>query len=191
MELFTYMEDDIYELAITHTNENPFKRYLSYQRSLKEFTADEETFYQNENGREFINLLENMSMSKVYKMPILMAFYNEGKIRQEVSKEQLLASWKAFFSSGTNWKDLDKELTYEKYNAISDKDHIKKILKMPVYYLLESGKGFFVKKEGVTLALKDEMQEVIDNPVFIKQMKDVMEYRIMDYYRRRYKEKGN
>ena len=185
------MEDDIYELAITHTNENPFKRYLSYQRSLKEFTADEETFYQNENGREFINLLENMSMSKVYKMPILMAFYNEGKIRQEVSKEQLLASWKAFFSSGTNWKDLDKELTYEKYNAISDKDHIKKILKMPVYYLLESGKGFFVKKEGVTLALKDEMQEVIDNPVFIKQMKDVMEYRIMDYYRRRYKEKGN
>ena len=85
MELFTYMEDDIYELAITHTKENPFKRYLSYQRSLKELTADEETFYQNENGREFIKLLENTSMSKVYKMPVLMAFYNEGEICQEVS----------------------------------------------------------------------------------------------------------
>ena len=191
MELFTYMENDIYELAVTHTKENPFKRYLGYRRSLKELTADEETFYQNENGREFINLLENTSMSKVYKMPVLMAFYNEGKIRQEVSKEQLLTSWKTFFSTGTNWKDLEKGLTYEKYNAISDKDHIKKILKMPVHYLLESGKGFFVKKEGAALALKDEMKDVIDNPVFIKQMKDVVEYRIMDYYRRRYKEKGN
>lgn len=191
MELFTYMEDDIYELVITHTKESPFKRYLSYQRSLKELTANEEVFYQNENGREFINLLENTSMSKVYKMPVLMAFYNEGKIRQEVSEEQLLTSWKAFFSTGTNWKDLEKGLTYEKYNAISDKNHIKKILKMPVHYLQESGKGFFVKKEGAALALKDEMQEVIDNPVFIKQMKDVVEYRVMDYYRRRYKEKGD
>lgn len=50
---------------------------------------------------------------------------------------------------------------------------------------------FFVKKEGAALALKDEMQEVINNPVFIKQMKDVVEYRVMDYYRRRYKEKGD
>lgn len=91
----------------------------------------------------------------------------------------------------TNRKEVDKGLTYEKYNAISDKNHIKKILKMPVHYLQESGKGFFVKKEGAALALKDEMQEVIDNPVFIKQMKDVVEYRVMDYYRRRYKEKGD
>ena len=91
----------------------------------------------------------------------------------------------------TNRKEVDKGLSYEKYNAISNKDHIKKILKIPVHYLLESGKGFFVKKEGAALALKDEMQEVIDNPVFIKQMKDVVEYRVMDYYRRRYKEKGD
>ena len=152
------------------------------------YVSDIETF---ENGREFINPLENTSMSKVYKMPVLRAFYNEGNVRQEISEEQLLASWKAFFSTRTNWKDLDKELTYEKYLAISDKDHLKKILKMPVHYLLESGKGFFVKKERAALALKDEMKEVLDNPVFIKQMKDVVEYRTMDYYRRRYKEKDN
>lgn len=91
----------------------------------------------------------------------------------------------------TNRKEVDKGLSYEKYNAISNKDHIKKILKMPVHYLLESGKGFFVKKERAALALKDEMKEVLDNPVFIKQMKDVVEYRVMDYYRRRYKEKGD
>ena len=47
---------------------------------------------------------EKISMSKVYKMPVLMAFYNHGNILMEVSEEQLLSSWKEFFSTGTNWK---------------------------------------------------------------------------------------
>ena len=53
---------------------------------------------------------------------------------------------------------------------------------------MKSGGGFFVKKEGVVLALRDEMGEMVKNPVLAEQMKDVIEYRAMDYYRRRYKE---
>lgn len=45
-------------------------------------------------GKDFINLLENTNMSKVYKMPVLMAFYNHGNVRMEVSEVELLASWK-------------------------------------------------------------------------------------------------
>ena len=127
-------------------------------------------------------------MSKVYKMPVLMAFYNHGNVRMEVSEVELLASWKKFFSTGTNWKDLDTGITYEQYCKISDKDHIKKIINMPVNFLVKSGKGFFVKKEGSVLALRDEMKEIIKNPVLAEQMKDVIEYRVMDYYQRRYKE---
>ena len=59
---------------------------------------------------------------------------------------------------------------------------------MPVNFLLKSGKEFFVKKEGSVLALRDEMKEIIKHPVLAEQMKDVIEYRAMDYYRRRYKE---
>ena len=54
-------------------------------------------------------------MSKVYKMPVLMAFYNHGNVRMEVTETELLESWKEFFSIGTNWKDLDKGITYEEY----------------------------------------------------------------------------
>ena len=127
-------------------------------------------------------------MTKVYKMSILMAFYNHGDVRMEVTETELLANWKEFFSTGTNWKDLDIEITYEQYCKISDKDHIKKIIKMPVNFLLKSGKEFFVKREGSVLALRDEMKEIIKHPVLAEQMKDVIEYRAMDYYRRRYKE---
>ena len=188
MDLFTYMDDDIYRVAITHSKDNPFKRYLDFRKELGELTEEENLLYSG-TGREFINLIENTNMSKVYKMPVLMAFYNHGNIRSQVSEEELLDSWKEFFSTGTNWKDLDTGITYEKYCSISDKEHIKKILQMPVHFLQESGKGFFVKKEGTALALKEDLTDVILQPAFGEQMKDVIEYRAMDYYRRRYEEK--
>ena len=188
MDLFTYMDDDIYRVAIAHSKDNPFKRYLDFRNELGELTEEENLLYSG-IGREFINLIENTNMSKVYKMPVLMAFYNHGNIRSQVSEKELLDSWKEFFSTGTNWKDLDTGITYEKYCSISDKEHIKKILQMPVHFLQESGKGFFVKKEGTALALKEDLADVILQPAFGEQMKDVIEYRAMDYYRRRYEEK--
>ena len=186
MDLFTYMDDGIYETAIAHSKDNPFKRYLEFLKELDELNQDEEVFCKG-IGREFISLLENTSMSKVYKMPVLMAFYNHGNILMEVSETQLLSSWKEFFSTGTNWKDLDKNMTIQKYNDISDREHLKKILSMPVHFLLESGKGFFVKKDGAAIGLREELRPLINNPVMICQMKDVIDYRAMDYYQRRYR----
>lgn len=186
LELFTYMDDDVYQLAMQHSKENPFNFYLDYKKNLNELSEEEKEFLQGE-GYKFVCLIETTKMSKVYKMPVLMAFYNHGDIRMEVTEQQLLASWKEFFSTRTNWKDLDKDMTYEKYMAISDKEHINKILKMPVNYLQLSGNGFFVKRDGCALALSEKLQDVIDNPVFVDQMRDVIKYRTMDYYQRRYR----
>lgn len=190
LDLFTYMDDNIYETAITHSKDNPFKRYLEFLNDLGELSQIEVEFYKG-IGREFISLLENTNMSKVYKMPVLMAFYNNSDVLMEVSEKQLLSSWKEFFSTRTNWKDLDKNMTLQKYKDISDKDHLKKILAMPVHFLLESGKGFFVKNDDAALGLREELRPLIDNPVMIRQMKDVIDYRTMDYYQRRYRERQN
>lgn len=189
LELFTYMEDDVYQKAVTHSKENPFKRYLDFKNGINELSDDEKEIYHG-IGNEFINLTENTSMSKVYKMPVLMAFYNHGKVLMQVNEQQLLDSWKEFFSTGTNWKDLESEISYERFIAISDKEHIKKIIQMPVHFLLESGKGFFIKKDGCVLALRDELKDVVGNPVFVEQMKDVIDYRTMDYYQRRYRDEN-
>ncbi len=189
LELFTYMEDDVYQKAVTHSKENPFKIYLDFKNGINELSDDEKEIYHG-IGNEFINLTENTSMSKVYKMPVLMAFYNHGKVLMQVNEQQLLDSWKEFFSTGTNWKDLESEISYERFIAISDKEHIKKIIQMPVHFLLESGKGFFIKKDGCVLALRDELKDVVGNPVFVEQMKDVIDYRTMDYYQRRYRDEN-
>ena len=128
LDMFTYMDDNIYEAAITHSKDNPFKRYLEFLNDLGELSQIEEEFYKG-IGREFISLLENTNMSKVYKMP--------------------------------------------------------------VHFLLESGKGFFIKNDDVILGLREELRPLIDNPVMIQQMKDVIDYRTMDYYQRRYRETQN
>ena len=186
IEFFTYVDDQIYELMIGHAKDNPLKNYIEYLNSFGLLTHEEKMLYQG-IGREFINYIETTNMSKVYKMPVLLAFYNHGQIRNCVTEEQILKSWKEFFSTGKNWKDLQDGMTYEKYRAISDKEHLRKIVQMPVKYLLKSGVGFFEQKEGTVLSLSDKLSEVIENKAFIHHTKDAIEYRIMDYYQRRYR----
>lgn len=186
LELFTHMDADVYQLVIDQSKNNIFKKYLDFLHGLGELTEEENVLF-NGIGREFIQLIETTNMTKVYKMPVLMAFYNDGNMRMAVTEEELLYCWKNFFGNGTNWKDLDKNITYEKYKVISDKEHVKIIMQMPVHFLQESGKGFFVKKDGYALALREELGLVIDNPAFVEQVRDVIEYRTMDYYQRRYR----
>ena len=61
---------------------------------------------------------------------------------------------------------------------------------MPIKYLKASGKGFFVDREGYALAIREELSEVVKTEAFGKHMKDVLEYRTMEYYRRRYAEEA-
>ena len=186
MDLFTYMDDDIYRFTISHPKDNVFKDYLGFLRETGEIN-EAENFLVDGIAKEFLNVLETTNMTKVYKMPVLMAFYNNGDMRLNVTDEQLLVSWKAFFDQNGNWKDLDKNMSYEKYKSISNKAHLKKILTMPVHFLQESGKGFFVKRDGFAISLKSELERYIENPAFVEQMKDLIEYRVMDYYQRRYR----
>ena len=65
---------------------------------------------------------------------------------------------------------------------------MKKIISMPVHFLLESGKGFFEEKSGYVISLRSELQSWVENEALKEQMKDIIEYRAMDYYRRRYRE---
>ncbi|MDY4919826.1 MAG: helicase-related protein, partial [Phascolarctobacterium sp.] len=187
-ELFTYMEDNIYALCLKNTKENIFKNYLEY-RAQQGLLSEAELELYHGPGRELLHLVETTDMTKVYKMPVLMAFYNHGNIRLQVSEEELLASWKEFFSQGTNWQDLKKDITREEYLAISDKAHLGNILRNPVKFLKASGRGFFVERDGYPIALAEALAGAISNPAFAAELKDIIEYRTLEYYRSRYEAK--
>ena len=185
MELFTYMDDAVYQYCISHAKENPFRQYLYFLDEINELSVEEKEIFEG-IGREFITIIETTDMQKVYKMPILYSFYNHGNLRMQVTEEQVLETWKEFFDTGTNWKDFPNVTSYADYKKVTDRQHLSKAKTMPIKFLKASGKGFFVEKDNYALAMREELAEIIGNPALVEHMKDVLEYRTMEYYRRRY-----
>lgn len=185
MELFTYMEDEIYQYCMKNTKQNPFRRYLDFLYDLNELSEAEKEVYHG-IGREFLSVIETTDMQKVYKMPILYSFYNDGNIKLEVTDEEVIKAWKLFFNTGTNWRDFATDITYQEYKNMTDKQHLSKAKNMPIKFLKSSGKGFFIDKAGYAIALRKDLANIINNKIFAEQMKDILKYRTMEYYRRRY-----
>lgn len=158
---------------------------MDFLHDLHELSADEEILYSG-IGREFISVIETTDMQKVYKMPILYSFYNHGNIRMQVTDEEVLKSWKEFFDKGTNWKDFAEGISYEEYKNMTYKQHLSKAKSMPIKFLKASGKGFFIDKEGYAIAIRVELKDCIENEALKRHMRDILEYRTMEYYRRRY-----
>ena len=81
----------------------------------------------------------------------------------------------------------DEEFSGERNVAIEQLKN-QEIKSMPIKFLKASGKGFFIDKDGYALGIRDELVDVIKVDAFKKQMKDIIEHRTMEYYRRRYVE---
>lgn len=188
MDLFTYMEEEIYQLCLKNSKENPFNHYLDFLKELKELT-DEEWRLSQGPGWEFLHIVETTSMSKSYKMPILLAFYNDGEIKMGITEEDVYQSCKAFYEKDQNWRDMEKDKNTRDFRSWDKKRYVSEARKNPVHFLKESGSGFFVDREGFVLALRDDLKDVVTEPAFVQHMKDIIDYRTMNYYRQRY-EKG-
>lgn len=46
-----------------------------------------------------------------------------------------------------------------------------------------------MEREGYAIAVRDDLRGVVREEAFREQMRDVLEYRVLEYYRRRYVEK--
>jgi hypothetical protein len=78
-------------------------------------------------------------------------------------------------------------MTREQFLDITDRQHLSNIRKNPIRFLKTSGKGFFIDAEGHAIALRKDLEPVIGNLVMKEQMRDIIEYRTIEYYRRRYR----
>ena len=130
-------------------------------------------------------------MQKSYKMPVLMAFYNGGHIKTAIDEDDIYRSYMDFYYSANNWKDLEKDKSTSDFRTWDKKRCVSEAVKNPVHFLMQSGNGFFVQQTGVVLALNPQLHKAVELPGFSEQMHDVIEYRTMDYYRKRYEGKNS
>lgn len=106
-----------------------------------------------------------------------------------IGAEEALLCWKDFFDKNKNWRDFSDNITYKEYKSMTDKQHLSKAKAMPIKFLKASGKGFFIDKERYALAIREDLGSMIKSHAFCAHMGDILEYRTMDYYRRRYRGK--
>ena len=182
VELFEYMTVHIYEYCLKYPKENPFRRYLSFLAELNELTAAEQALM-GTVAEEFLLEITTTAMTKVYKMPVLLALENENSLKEKLSYADILEVWKDFFASGLNWRDLPHVKSFQEYQKLTDSEHLEKIKKMPVHFLQSK----FLESRGEwALVFCKDLEPYLDNAAVVRHFRDIVEYRAKDYYRRRY-----
>ena len=184
VELFTYMDDEVYQ-NIRSKAMNPFSNYLEYIKENDKLTHDEEILY-NSRGREFINMIETTSMSKTYKMPVLLAFYNDGDIKMEILEDDIYKSFYNFYRKGSNKVDMLKDKGTREFETWDKKKYVSLANNNPIKFLLKTHGEFFKEKEQCLIALQDDLKDIISNEAFKKHMKDSIDFRVESYYKNRF-----
>lgn len=186
IEFFTYMDDEVYQNIKSKSKAmNPFSNYLEYIKENDNLNDDEEILY-NSRGREFINMIETTSMSKTYKMPVLLSFYNDGDIKMEISEDDIYKSFYDFYRKGSNKVDMLKDKGTSDFMDWDKKKYISLAKNNPIKFLLKTHGDFFKQKDGCLIAIQDDLKEIVSNEAFKKHMKDAIDFRVESYYKNRF-----
>jgi superfamily II DNA or RNA helicase/HKD family nuclease len=182
LEMFTYLDDDIYENIRKNSKLNIFNDFISFLSSINELDEDE-TKLINTKAFGFINALEKTQMSKSYKMPLLLAFYNNGLLKLKLTEDDVYDSFKEFYSKHSNAVDLLRDKAGKNFKEWGKKEYLK-IAKNPQDAFLSSANDYFYK-DAENYCLKDELADFKDNDAFLKHFNDVIEFRTRKFYKER------
>ena len=183
-EMFTYMDEDLYSNLKKKSKLNIFRDYISFLNKINECESN----LKDSLGYEFIKFIETTSMSKTYKLPVLLAFYNNGNMKLKINDEDLYKSFKEFYSKGSNGVDMLKDKSTSKFKTWDKKEYVKLARKNPVHFLCKSSSEFFYL-DGDYVCLNKELEKFFNNEEFINSVKDAIDFRTKEYYKNRFQHK--
>lgn len=189
VEFFTNIDNEIYQNIKSKGSLNPLTNYMEFLYENEELNEEEKALY-NSRGREFINMIETTSMSKTYKMPVLLSFYNNGKLKMEVNEEDIYKSFRDFYEKGSNGVDMLQHKATKDFKKWGKKEYLKLAKENPVKFLIKTHGDFFKKKDGAVIALQEDIKSYLENEEFKKHFKDAIELRTKVYYKTRFENKN-
>ena len=187
MDLFLKMDENIITAMKRTSKLNLFRDYLSFLSDNDELNIEEKEFISTP-AHDFLKTIEQTSMTKSYKMPILKAFYNDGDIKMAITDDDVYKSMKEFYEYKSNGVDMLKDNSSKDYQNWGKKKYLSLAKRNPIKFLNKTSGEFFIKKEGYALALSDDLKDYIHLESFIEHFKDIIEYRTISYYKSRYEE---
>ncbi|HHW00192.1 MAG TPA: DEAD/DEAH box helicase family protein [Clostridiaceae bacterium] len=188
LQMYTYMDEGIYIAIRTKKDLNIFKDYISFLEKIGELSEDEQALLRTK-AHEFLKEIENTSMTKMYKIPILLAFYNNGQMKLKIDEDDIYESFKEFYSNPSNAIDMLRDKSSMNYKSWGKKEFVSLAKRNPMKFLMQSSGEFFYEDNNSRFCLAPELEEFIHNPAFIKHYKDIIDYRTRRFYRERLESK--
>ncbi|WP_404814403.1 DEAD/DEAH box helicase family protein [Clostridium algoriphilum] len=182
LQMYTYMDDDLYNVVSSRGKLNIFNDYLGFLNKINEISEGEKLIL-NTKAYAFLNNIEKTSISKTYKMPLLLAFYNSGNIKLKIDEETIFQSFREFYTKPSNAVDLLRHNSTKNYKNFNKEDYLG-IAENPIKAFLNSAEEFFYRDKSY-FCMNDDLGEFIKNPVFITHFKDIIDYRTRRFYKER------
>jgi superfamily II DNA or RNA helicase/HKD family nuclease len=187
VELITYIENDIYYRVKNAADKNPFRNYFSFLKEINELEMEELQLI-GTKAEEFINMIEKTSMAKTYKMPVFLAFYNEGSLKIRINEDDIYASFKSFYTKGSNAVDLLNQKSTEGFKNWDKKQWYKLAKDNPLKALAKTENEFFYFDKD-EFCLKEELEAFSESEAFMRNFKDAVDLRTREYYKNRVENK--
>ena len=182
VEFFNNIDDEIYSAIKRIKSElNPFNDYLGFLKENGELFESEEALF-NSIGHDFIKMIETTKMSKSYKIPVFLAFYNGGKVKMEIDEEDVYRSFYEFYRKGSNKVDMLRDKGTADFENWDKDKYVKLARENPVRALVRSEGEFFSGREKGLISLFEDIKNFIENEEFVNHMSDSISYRRYRYY---------
>ena len=183
VELFIYIDNDIYLSMKKKSKMNLFKNFIGFLNKNDELIKKEKELL-GTIAEDFIRMVETTSMTKTYKMSVLLAFYNDGNVKMKINEEDIYKSFHEFYSKGSNAVDMLRDKSTADYKSWDKEKYVKLANRNPIKFLSKTHKEFFYK-DGDLFCLNKELERYITNTVFVEHFKDAIELRTKEFYKNR------
>jgi superfamily II DNA or RNA helicase len=188
VEYFVHMDEEVYAIVRRSQNLNPFKGYLEFLKDLEEL-SQEEIALKDSFAADFTEMVEKTLMSRTYKMPVLLAFYNDGNLKMEINDEDLFESFKKFYSQSSNAVDMLKHSSTKDFKEWGKDKYINLAKRNPVHFLVQTEGNFFHINEKGNMCLNDALRDFSTNEHFLNHFIDAISFRTKEFYKNRLEKK--
>lgn len=183
LQMYTYLDDSVSLLIRSRKELNIFRDYLAFLDKIGEI-SDKGRALLDTKAHQFLKEIENTSMSKLYKMPVLLAFYNGGKLKTKITDDDIFESFREFYSHGANKVDMLRDKGTAGFMNWGRKEYVELARRNPLKFLQKTSDEFFEFCDDGFCLNKDLWQYIADEE-FARQFHDVISYRTRKFYRDR------
>ncbi|MDP3387105.1 MAG: DEAD/DEAH box helicase family protein [Eubacteriales bacterium] len=179
---FTWLTQAQYRYIKSQNQFNPFKDFCGFLIG-KQPKLIEEGFKDSKEAR-FINMIEKTSMTKMYKMPVLLSFLKQGKVETVASQKDIVESFRLFYGNPRNRKDMDRDKSSKDYQGFNDDNWWRLTINNPIHFLCKTHSDTFELRDTEFL-IKQEFDWTKENSDrekwFYNQVQDAIAFRRFEF----------